>query len=169
MAFRNRLAALQQSGQVAYHFDGGDPTKGIQLANVLAGYEAGTHLYYCGPLGLMQAIARNTAAWPGAAVHCEYFVAPAEVAVSAGAFNVKLASSGAVYTVPSGRSIVHVLRGAGIECTTSCEAGICGTCRTRYLAGAPEHHDFVLSEAERKEYLMICCARATSELLVLDL
>jgi len=86
----------------------------------------------------------------------------------AGDFDVKITSSGAVYTVPRGRSIVDVLRGAGIECNTSCEAGVCGTCRTRYLEGTPEHHDLVLSDAERKEYLMICCARATSELPVLD-
>lgn len=86
----------------------------------------------------------------------------------AGSFDVKIASSGAVYTVPPGRSIVQVLRAAGIECVTSCEAGICGTCRTRYLEGTPEHHDFVLDDAEQREYLMICCARSKSAMLVLD-
>lgn len=99
-------------------------------------------------------------------VSCSY--PESAVEEMAGDFDVKIASSGMVYTVPRGRSIVDVLRNAGIECNTSCEAGICGTCRTRYLEGTPEHHDFVLSEAERKEYLMICCARANSELLVLD-
>jgi ferredoxin len=88
--------------------------------------------------------------------------------MGAGEFDVMLASSGIVLTVPSGKTIVQVLRDAGIECETSCEAGVCGTCRTRYLEGAPEHHDFVLDDEERAEYVMICCARATSPLLVLD-
>jgi vanillate O-demethylase ferredoxin subunit len=85
-----------------------------------------------------------------------------------GEFSVRLAGADNVYKVPRGRSIVEVLRNAGLACNTSCEAGVCGTCRTRYLEGTPEHHDFVLSDEERKEYVMICCARATGT-LVLDL
>lgn len=87
---------------------------------------------------------------------------------TAGEFDVTLARSGRVLTVPSGRSIVQVLRAAGIEVETSCEAGLCGTCRTRYLEGTPEHHDFVLDADEQKEYVMICCARSSSAMLVLD-
>ncbi len=85
------------------------------------------------------------------------------------AFNVRLVGSDEVHAVPPGMSIVAVLRRAGIACNTSCEAGLCGTCRTRYIEGTPEHHDFVLTEEEQKEYLMICCARALSDLLVLDM
>lgn len=175
MAFKGRLAGLRADGRVVYHYDDGDPSRGIRLAEILASCEAGTHLYYCGPAGLMQAVADRTAAWPAGTVHCEYFTPPVvppcrpETAPeTAGAFSVKLASSGAVYAVPRDATIVEVLRRAGIECDTSCEAGVCGTCRTRYLDGTPEHHDFVLSDDERRQYVMICCARATSVLLVLD-
>lgn len=87
----------------------------------------------------------------------------------AGAFDIRLAGSGQVFTVPEDASIVEVLRLEGIEVLTSCEAGLCGTCRTRYLEGMPEHHDMVLTDEERKEFVMICCARAVSPLLVLDL
>lgn len=89
--------------------------------------------------------------------------------MASGAFDIRLAGSGKVFTVPEGATIIEVLRLEGIEVLTSCEAGLCGTCRTRYLEGTPEHHDFVLSDEERKEFVMICCARATSALLVLDL
>lgn len=177
MAFKERLNALRQAGRVVFHFDDGDPTKGLRLADMLGSYEPGTHLYHCGPAGLMQAIASATAAWPAGTVHSEYFAPPPiswsypEGAMErmAGAFKIRLAGSDDVYTVPSGTSIVQVLRQAGIECRTSCEAGVCGTCRTRYLDGTPEHHDFVLSDEERQEYVMICCARSTSETLVLEL
>ena len=37
------------------------------------------------------------------------------------------------------------------------------------VGGEPEHRETVLSEAERKSYVMICCARANSDVLELDL
>lgn len=85
------------------------------------------------------------------------------------AFQVRLARSGATYVVPSGKSIVEVLRENGVDVDTSCEAGLCGTCKTRYLDGTPEHNDFVLSHEEQEEWVQICCARSKTPLLVLDL
>ena len=85
------------------------------------------------------------------------------------AFQVRLACSGATYVVPSGKSIVEVLRENGVDVDTSCEAGLCGTCKTRYLDGTPEHNDFVLSREEQEEWVQICCARSKTPLLVLDL
>jgi len=175
MAFKDRLAALKNAGRVVYYYDGGDPARGLQVADVLGAAEEGTHLYYCGPAGLMEAIALRTADWPTGTVHREYFAPPplssslrAAAVEETEEFSVRLARSGNVYKVPRGMSIVEVLRGEGIACNTSCEAGVCGTCRTRYLEGTPEHRDFVLSDEERREYVMICCARASGT-LVLDL
>lgn len=86
-----------------------------------------------------------------------------------GGFRVQLASSGATYMVPTDKSIVDVLRENGIDVDTSCEAGLCGACKTRYLEGCPEHNDFVLSNEEQEEWVQICCARSKTPLLVLDL
>ncbi|MBT6276240.1 MAG: 2Fe-2S iron-sulfur cluster binding domain-containing protein [Chromatiales bacterium] len=83
-------------------------------------------------------------------------------------FQIKLASSGHVYDVGPDETIVEVLRANDIEVETSCEAGLCATCQTRYLDGEPEHHDMVLSEEEQTEFVLICCARSLSPLLVLD-
>jgi ferredoxin-NADP reductase len=174
-AFKDRLEERMQKGRVISHHDGGDPAKGIRLAEVLDEYEPGAHLYYCGPPGLMEAVAREATHWPKGAVHCEYFVPPPKVwpqvtrSAASDEFSVKVASTGLVLPVPRDLSIVEVLRGAGIDCSTSCEAGVCGTCRTRYLEGTPEHHDYVLNDEERESYVMICCARASSEVLVLDI
>jgi ferredoxin-NADP reductase len=174
-AFKDRLDERAEKGRVVYHHDGGDPAKGIRLAEVLDEYEPGTHLYYCGPPGLMEAVAREATQWPKETVHCEYFVPPPPVwpqvtrSAATDEFSVKVASTGLVLPVPRDLSIVEVLRGAGIDCSTSCEAGVCGTCRTRYLEGTPEHHDYVLNGEERESYVMICCARASSEVLVLDI
>jgi len=71
--------------------------------------------------------------------------------------------------VPASESIVDVLRANGFSIDTDCREGYCGTCITRYVKGEPEHRDTVLSEKERKSYVMICCARAKVSPLVLDL
>ena len=93
----------------------------------------------------------------------------ATLALDDDTFRVRLASSGATYVVPSDKSIVEVLRENGIHVDTSCEEGLCGTCKTRYLDGTPEHNDFVLSSEEQEEWVQICCARSKTPLLVLDL
>ena len=84
-------------------------------------------------------------------------------------FQIRLASSGEVYDIPDDCSIVEVLRANGVDVETLCESGLCGTCQTRYLEGEPEHMDLILSDAEQSEYVMVCCARSLSPMLVLDL
>ena len=174
-AFRDRLAPHSDTGRVRFHHDEGDPTRALDLNALLAEHEPGTHLYCCGPQGLMNAVMAATSHWPSGSVHFEFFSAPAApprkadvVDAASGSFKVRLASSGQTYLVPPTQSIVEVLRANGVECNTSCEAGICGTCRTRYLDGEPEHNDFVLSDEEHAEFVLICCARSRSALLVLD-
>lgn len=182
--FRDDLAELVAAGLVTIHHDGGIPRNGLDMAALLESYRPGTHLYYCGPTGFMRAAEAASAQWPKEAVHFEYFTVPpadAAPAVAPGAvgdqpedaigvgFQVKIASTGAVYDVPSDKSIVDVLRDHGFDIETSCEAGLCGTCRTRYLDGEPEHGDYILDDEEQAEYVMICSARSRTPLLVLDL
>lgn len=185
-AFREELAPLAAAGRVAFHHDGGDPRRGLDVTALLAEHRPGTHLYCCGPAGLMTAVERAASHWPAGSVHFEHFApagpaqpVPAEIlagpaeasgesAIGVG-FRVKLARSGGVYDVPNDKSIVEVLREHGIEVQTSCESGLCGTCRTRYLEGTPEHRDYILDEQERRSDVLICCARSKTPLLVLDL
>ena len=171
-AFRDRLRPLVAAGKVVIHHDGGDPSRGLDLEATLKDYVPGTHLYYCGPAGFMSAAAAASAHWPKEAVHLEYFSAPADrvpETAPAAPFQVKIASTGEVLDVPPDKTIVEVLRQAGIFIDTSCEEGYCATCMTRYLEGEPEHRDVVLDEGDRSEFVLICCARSKSPLLVLDL
>ena len=86
-------------------------------------------------------------------------------------FRVKIASSGEVITVEDGVRIVDALAERGIIIPVSCEQGICGTCLTGVLQGEPEHNDMFLSDEEKaaNAQMTLCCSRARSELLVLDL
>jgi vanillate O-demethylase ferredoxin subunit len=174
-AFRERLQPLVASGQAHLHHDRGDPKKnGLDIAALLAPYEKGTHLYFCGPPGFMKAVQSAAANWPAGTVHYEYFGVNPEVTeklVSSGATEgqVRLAKSDKVLTVGSGQSILSAIREAGVECHSSCESGVCGSCKVRYFSGKPEHNDYVLSEDEKEEYVLVCCAGVGPEALLLDL
>lgn len=186
-AFLDALRPFQKQGRVLIYHDGGVPGHGLDVAALLSTYEEGTHLYYCGPNGFMNAVRRASAHWPAGTVHCEYFAPSADApAASASAqatpvppgamdgaiavgFQVKIASTGQTFDVPNDKSIVDVLREHGIAVQTSCESGLCGTCRTRYLEGVPDHRDYILDDKAKKEEMLICCSRALSPLIVLDL
>jgi ferredoxin-NADP reductase len=172
-AFREELDLLAAMGKVVFHYDGGDPAKGLDIAALLATPQPGTHLYYCGPSGMMAAAASASAHWPAGTVHCEYFSGPGAVPPARleddRPFRVRLLKSGAEYEVPPGETIIGVLRRHGIETRTSCELGYCGACLTRYVAGDPDHRDPILGDKARETHMLICCSRAKSDVLVLDL
>ncbi|MDB5797635.1 MAG: ferredoxin [Paucimonas sp.] len=84
-------------------------------------------------------------------------------------FEVEIKSTGKLIEVKKDESILAALRAAGMEVESSCEAGTCGTCMTRYLDGEPEHQDFVLGTDEQAEYIMLCVSRCKTPRLVLDL
>src|SRR5438132_1715622 len=172
-AFRDELDLLAAQGRVVFHHDGGDPARGLDIAALLRDPQPGMHLYYCGPAGMMAAAAAASAHWPSDRVHCEYFSGPSAAPPARleddRPFRVRLARSGREYEVPVGETIINVLRRHGVETRTSCELGYCGACMTRYLAGEPDHRDPILAETARKTHLLICCSRARSEMLELDL
>jgi vanillate O-demethylase ferredoxin subunit len=170
-AFCGLLAADDVAPHVRFHHDGGVPGRGLDVAALLSNVAPGTHVYCCGPAGLMAAVKAASAHWPTSQVHFEHFSAPVASAAASGstAFEVEIASTGAVYPVPPDRSILSVLLDQGVLVDSSCEAGVCGTCTTRYLSGQPDHRDFVLSEAEQREHVMVCVSRSRSPRLKLDL
>jgi vanillate O-demethylase ferredoxin subunit len=131
----------------------------------------GTHVYCCGPAGLMTAVKDAAAHWPAGSVRFEYFSAPTRARAPSRAFEVELRQSGLVLTVPADRTILQRVREQGIDVASSCEEGVCGTCETRVLEGECEHRDLLLSEDERaaNRSMMICVSRARSPRLVLDL
>lgn len=183
VAFHAELSVLQDTGRVRFHFDDGIPGQGLDIGKLLADPSPGTHLYYCGPGGFMNACAGASAHWPKGTVHFEHFKAPVKVVSELGdpadvaaaadvaldVFDVEIASTGKLIRVEAGQSIVEALAVADIEVETSCCAGLCGTCKVRYLAGEVEHNDYILDEAEKAMYLTTCVSRSKTKVLVLDL
>ncbi|AOK08262.1 PDR/VanB family oxidoreductase [Burkholderia sp. AU28942] len=173
MAFVERLEAAGFRDRARLHVDDGDPAQRFDLAAVLAGVPAGTHLYVCGPRGFMDAVlnAARERDWPEARLHYEFFGGAAASTGADRAFQVKIASSGKVIDVPADCTVITALAANGIDVLTSCEQGVCGTCVTRVLEGEPDHRDSYLTEAERAagDQFMPCCSRSRTGLLVLDL
>jgi len=170
LAFVEALAALAPN--VALHFDDPSAAEKIDLNTLLAEHRPGDHLYLCGPAGFMQTARQAASAWPEGAVHLEYFAAPDAGTTATGKpFELRLARRGIQLTVGAGQTAVEALHDIGIEIPTSCEQGLCGTCVVGWLpadGGEPEHHDFCLPAAERRNKLALCCARGRSGLLVID-
>ncbi|MGH7067061.1 MAG: PDR/VanB family oxidoreductase [Acetobacteraceae bacterium] len=166
-AFLPALTALSPDAVTPYL----SPTPIFDAATALGRVRPGTHVYCCGPQGLMQAVADATAHWPDGHVHFEWFSNPTDAEVRNVAFEVELARSGLVLAVPEHLSVLQVVRAAGIDVPSSCEEGVCGTCETRVLSGLVAHRDQVLSAAERRANgsMMICVSRAEGNRIVLDL
>ena len=172
-AFRAEIAGSGYADRVKFHFDDGAPSQKLDLDRVLAKPEAGTHLYVCGPTGFIAWVVKAAEGWGWSKeqVHLEYFGAEAQDTVGDRAFQVKIASSGAVYEVAAQQTVVQALQAHGIEILTSCEQGVCGTCITRVLQGECEHRDLYFTDEEKAKHDQFtpCCSRAKSPLLVLDL
>jgi phthalate 4,5-dioxygenase reductase subunit len=167
-AFREELSAPGLGGKVTIHHDGGDPARALDLWPLFEKPTA-AHIYCCGPRPLLEAVRDMTGHWPSSAVHFESFVdAAAAERPEDRPFTVVLARSGARIEVPRGVSILEAMRARGHEAPSSCESGTCGTCRTRLVAGEPDHRDLVLAEEERATQVMICVSRARSGELVID-
>jgi ferredoxin-NADP reductase len=146
--------------------------RGLIDLRVLDQPSDGTLIYCCGPESLLQAVEERCSRWPAGSLRVERF-RPKEQAttVRQHTFEVILARSGKTVRVRPESSILICVREAGLDVASSCEEGICGTCETRVLEGEVDHRDSILTAEERaaNDTMMICCSRALSDRLVLDL
>jgi vanillate O-demethylase ferredoxin subunit len=154
-----------------FHFDEGEPSKGLDIHALLKEHTSGTHVYYCGPAGFMSACAQASAHWPQEAVHCEHFKAPetAPRDLPDGAFEVFLVKSGVTLQVGPDQTIVRAIELTGRRVPTSCLSGLCGACKVGYVDGDVDHRDYILNDDERSHCLTVCVSRAKGKSLSLDL
>jgi len=167
-AFRDELAAPEFKDNVVIHYDEGDVSRSLDLRPILAERKNREHLYCCGPRPLMEAVRAMTDHWSPTAVHFEAFSEAETHKADDKPFKVKLARTGEVLDVSTSKTILEVLRDHGLDVPSSCETGTCGTCRTKLLAGEPDHRDLVLAEHEKKDTIMICVSRAHSDEITID-
>lgn len=172
-AFYNRLMKSSFADCVHFHFDTDPAEQRLHAMQVLARPELQSHLYVCGPKGFMDHILTTAREldWAEANIHFEYFAGQTTKASGDQAFEIRLASSGRTILVTADQSMLAALNLHGVEVPVSCEQGVCGTCVTRVLEGEPDHRDMYFTDAEKakNDQLTVCCSRAKSPILVLDL
>ncbi len=170
-AFLGELRAFGERFHL--HLDDGEPAQKLDLPAVLKAAPAGSRIYVCGPGGFIDFVVATaqSSGWPADHVHLEYFGAAPQDTSGDRAFDVKIASTGQVFTIPADQTVTAALQAQGVDILVSCEQGVCGTCLTRVLEGECEHRDAYLTEEERarNDQFTPCCSRARSQLLVLDL
>ena len=162
---------LQRYGAQRVHRYYDDQSSYIAVASLLAHQPLGTHLYVCGPAGMIDAVLGQArqAGWPQENLHSERFIAPP----TGDAFRVALQRSGRQIEVAGNQSILEALEAAGMQPPCLCRGGACGHCETAVVEceGQLQHHDHWLSEEERAagKKIMICVSRFSGQSLLLDM
>jgi ferredoxin-NADP reductase len=147
-----------------------DQKQAIDLENLLDGQPLGTHIYVCGPKGMIDWVRAKAEAlgWPREAVHYEEFLAPQP----GKPFEVKLAVSNKIIQVGEQESLLEAMERSGVDAPYLCRGGACGMCETRVIdyAGNFIHRDHWLEDDEHAsgEKIMPCVSRFEGKTLVLD-
>ena len=170
-AFLDELQSAAFAERVHTHFDDEAPAQKLDMDRVLGQADSGVHVYTCGPSGFMDWVIGESVkhGYADDHIHREYF--QIEVDNSGASFEVVAARSGKTVLVAEGQTILAALADVGIQIEISCEQGICGTCLCDVLEGEPDHRDVYLTDDEKQanDQILICCSRAKSKKLVLDI
>jgi len=131
-----------------------------ELTTALACQPFGTHVYICGPSQFIDDVVATATAsgWPPSRIHVEHFggeLAPGDP------FEVELSSTGDVFTVEAGVSLLELLTSRGYAVPSLCHQGVCGECRLPVRSGTVLHRDLYLTEDERRDSMMACVSRAS--------
>ncbi len=167
-AFLDRLRE-GAGGTLRMYYD--SEGQAIDFDGLLSTQPLGTHVYVCGPAGLIKRVidTAKSCGWPDSHIHWEQFSAPPV----GDAFDVFLARSRLSVHVPPDQSLLESIEAAGVEVPYLCRGGVCGFCQTRVLEidGEMIHNDHFLSDADKAKgrSIMPCVSRARCKSLVLDL
>ena len=143
----------------------------LAVDQILPGQPLGTHLYVCGPEGMIEAVLEGglEAGWPKEHLHAERFQTPP----TGEPFALRLAKAGLTCEVRGDQSMLEALEEAGFDPPYLCRGGACGQCAVDIVEADGEliHNDHYLSAAERAsgEKIMLCVSRLKGRELVLDL
>ncbi len=166
-AYMDRLTAAHPNSVHCY-FD--DQKQVIDLASILSMQPIGTHLYVCGPKGMINWVlgTAETMGWPKLALHHEEFLAPG----TGKPFTVELAASGKTIHVGTTQSLLEAMEAAGVDAPYLCRGGACGQCESAVVKcdGTILHRDHWLTPEEHAlgQKIMPCVSRFEGKLLTID-
>lgn len=145
---------------------GGAPDLGALLAD----QPLGTHVYVCGPKGMIEAVIATATdlGWPAAHIHFEHFQSPPV----GEAFSVRLARAGIDVNVGAEQSLLEAIEATGTPINSMCRGGACGQCETAIIScdGDIHHNDHWLDDDQKssRKFIMPCVSRFCGTRLELD-
>jgi ferredoxin-NADP reductase len=165
--FSHRLAAIPGCDVRVYVSR--DPLRAFSVPAFLNGLDGKPPIYVCGPARLIDAVTQGAAVlgWDGGDLHSERFDGAGPQAGDA-AFEVELASSGTVLTVPADQTLLDALEAAGVMVVYDCRKGECGLCSVPVTCGEIIHRDIFLSDEEKAaaNAMQVCVSRGKGRIVV---
>lgn len=143
----------------------------IPFARLLDSQPLGTHLYVCGPSGMIDGVLKAgiEAGWPEENLHSERFLS----VQSGNPFSIELIRSGKTVQVGHHESMLEAIEAVGVDPPFLCRGGACGQCETgvALCEGTLLHHDVYLTDDEKASgrKVMICVSRFEGRALHLEL
>jgi len=122
-----------------------------------------TAVYVCGPSAMLEAVRVVRDEHADAPLHYERFSAPP--VVDGVPFELELARSQEVLSVPANRSALDVMLDRNPTTPYSCRQGFCRTCKVKVLAGQVDHRSRI---AVRDDEMLVCVSRANGDRVVID-
>lgn len=144
----------------------------LNPATVLAEQPEDAHLFICGVDWWLDPVIAGIEkkGWTADRIHIERFNGKAGPILMDKVFDVKIASTGAIFKIPGDKSVTSYLEEKGVKIPTACEQGACGTCKVKVLEGEVDHRDKRLKPDERAAgWFLPCVSRGKGGVLVLDL
>jgi ferredoxin-NADP reductase len=131
--------------------------------DLLAGAGPTTAVYVCGPTAMLEAVRVARDEHANAPLHYERFSPPP--VVDGVPFELELARSQRVLSVPANRSVLDVMLDNDPTTPYSCQQGFCGTCKVKVLAGQVDHRG---RTAVGDDEMLVCVSRANGGRVVID-
>jgi ferredoxin-NADP reductase len=132
-------------------------------ADLLADAGPATAVYVCGPTAMLESVRAVRDRQADAPLHYERFGPPP--VVEGAPFELELARSGRVLSVPANRSALAVMLDGDPATPYSCQQGFCGTCKVKVLSGEVDRRG---RAAEDQDEMLVCVSRANAGRVVID-
>jgi vanillate O-demethylase ferredoxin subunit len=167
-AFKDEIIKLAGKNAYFYCTQRQSPTR-LDVDTLLKERSNSSHIYICGPVGLITAVKdrADETDWQASHIHYESFGSSPQETDQA--IEVKLQNSGKVIVIDPKETLLDGLLAANVKVPFECKRGECGMCVTEYVEGTPDHRDVYLTKAEKEHSLCLCISRAKSKSITLKL
>lgn len=151
-----------------------------RLNQIMLGLMAPDYLerevFCCGPAPFMQAVRDmlQSLGFNMARYHEESFAAPqpeevpVELAAPAAASEITFAEAGVTIASDGSETVLAIARRAGLNIPSSCNFGLCGTCKCKKVSGEVTmvHNGGISDEEIAEGMILACCARPQGQVVM---